>query len=315
MKEIITLNTHEIKAMGTLISLSIEHQESAGLFKKAEAKIKEWEHRFSANAETSELMAIKHQAGLSPVKVNAELYQMIKHAHHVSLSSNQKMNVLIGPLVKLWKIGFEGANVPSQSNIDKALTRINPNDMVLNDETQEVYLKQPGMELDLGAIVKGYFADELQQLFTQNGVTKGIINLGGNVITINQNQDQNQTFGVGIRDPFHQSGRPIAKVDVTQQSVVTSGIYERFFKKGDRIYHHILDSQTGYPVENDIQSVTIISDRSIDGEIWSTICSFGHADQNIEMLNQVEGIEGVIIKRNNEIKCSSRIRQNVTIFK
>ena len=163
------------------------------------------------------------------------------------------------------------------------------------------------MEIDLGALVKGYFADEIKRMFIDEGVRSGIINFGGNVITIGNNVANNDYWYVGIRDPFDDNGKSKALIKIKNQSVVTSGIYERYFIKDHCLYHHILDSKTGYPVNNDIASITIVSNYSIDGEIWSTICSFGNAKQNIELLNQIDGLEGLIIKRNGEIEVTDKL--------
>ncbi|ARJ15217.1 FAD:protein FMN transferase [Staphylococcus lugdunensis] len=301
------MNKRQIKAMGTLIQLSINHDDAEYLFDFAEAKIRAWEQRFSANNTQSELMAINQQAGIRPVQVHPELFHLIKKAHQASMSSNLKLNILIGPLVKLWRIGFEDAQLPTNTEIQQRLRRIQPHHLYLNDAKHEIFLAQHGMEIDLGAIAKGYFADELQAFFLQNGVTSGIINLGGNVITIGS-PATHKTWHVGIRDPFHHDGLPLLTVEIQQQSVVTSGIYERYFYQDGQLYHHILDSTTGYPANNDIASVTIISNHSIDGEIWSTLCSFGYAQQNIDLLNQIDGVEGVIIRKNHDILFTHQLR-------
>ena len=153
-----------VKAMGTVIRLSIEHQHSSTLLQEAELKIHDWESQFSANDPKSDLMNVNQHAGIAPVKVNPEMFNMIRYGYETTLSSNFKMNILIGPLVKLWKIGFKDALKPKE-DIQRALMCMNPENLVLNSKTHEVFLTRPGMEIDLGAIVKGYFADQLQQYF------------------------------------------------------------------------------------------------------------------------------------------------------
>lgn len=301
------LNELTIHAMGTIICFSIKHKHANMLLAQAEQKVFEWEKKFSANNNQSDLMKINSKAGKSRVKVDSELFKMIQIGQNASISSSQKMNILIGPLVKLWKIGFNNANKPEDEIIKKMLNLINPQDLELNEKTNEVYLKKEGMEIDLGALVKGYFADEIKRMFIDEGVRSGIINFGGNVITIGNNVANNDYWYVGIRDPFDDNGKSKALIKIKNQSVVTSGIYERYFIKDHCLYHHILDSKTGYPVNNDIASVTIVSNYSIDGEIWSTICSFGNAKQNIELLNQIDGLEGLIIKRNGEIEVTDKL--------
>ena len=161
------------------------------------------------------------------------------------------------------------------------------------------FLAQRGMEIDLGAIAKVILPTNYKH-FSSKWCNFRHYQSWGNVITIGS-PATHKTWHVGIRDPFHHDGLPLLTVEIQQQSVVTSGIYERYFYQDGQLYHHILDSTTGYPVNNDIASVTIISNHSIDGEIWSTLCSFGYAQQNIDLLNQIDRVEGVIIRKNHDI--------------
>ncbi|REH91381.1 FAD:protein FMN transferase [Staphylococcus felis] len=305
------LESRQFKAMGTCITLSILDQHASSLLNIAENKIKYWEKRFSANDNNSELMTVNRNAGLAPVRVQSDLFDLIQFALNVTIASSLKMNILIGPLVKLWKIGFDGAHLPPSDQIKSRLNLIHPNDVILNPQNNEVYLTRPGMEIDLGAIAKGYFADQLQQLFIQHGVVSGVINLGGNVMTIGRPSYEQEYWHIGIRNPFESTDKPLLILKVKNKSVVTSGIYERFFEHKNVIYHHILDSQTGYPANNDIASVTIVSNHSIDGEIWSTICSFGTAQQNISILSQVDGIEGLIITRQRQILYTPHLKNKI----
>lgn len=302
------MKTEWIHAMGTTIRLSIVHASADVLLTEATKRIHDWEQRFSANRSDSTLMQINQQAGKQPVQVDPELYNLIEHGYHVSISSQLKMNILIGPLVKLWRIGFKDARQPSPSEITAALKCINPLDMQLNPENHTVFLQHPGMELDLGAIAKGYFADALKTYFVTQGVKHGIIDFGGNVVAIGTPLAA-KYWHVGIQHPFEMRGTPIETLRVANQSVVTSGIYERCFTSGDKVYHHILDAQTGYPVENDIASVTIVSDHALDGEIWTTICCFGYARQNIALLEQLDGIEGLIVRKDGKVLTTQQLHR------
>ena len=195
--------------MGTVIRLTIESNQSDELLKEAEQKIYTWERQFSANDSASDLMSINQHAGKLPVKVIPEIFKIIRYSYDVTLSSKAKMNILIGPLVKLWKIGFKNARKPTEKEIQQTFTLTNPRNLVLYPETHEVYLTQSGMEVDLGAIVKGYFADQLQQFFMNQGVTAAIIDLGGNVITIGRQPETSECWHVGVRNPFHKDDDPL----------------------------------------------------------------------------------------------------------
>ena len=311
-----TENTIVINRMGTVISLSIIHPEATQLLKRAEEMIIDFEKRFSANDSTSDLMKINQNAGLKPIQVDEELFKLIKIGKSVSISSNAIMNIAIGPLVKLWRIGFADAYFPSEEEIKERRLLINPINIELDEGPLTVFLRKKGMEIDLGAIAKGYFADLLKAFFLANGVKSGMISLGGNVLTIGNSPNHPEGyFRVGIQNPFQPYGNMAALVTVKDQSVVTSGIYERTLKVAGRTYHHIFDSKTGYPIENDVASVTIVSDQSINGEIWTTLAFGKNAKDGVDWLNMIDGIEGVIISKNGDIYVSDRLKNQFFLVK
>lgn len=301
-----------IRLMGTRITLQIEHPKAEVLLSHAGEMLKDYERRFSANDNTSDLMRVNQNSGIQPVQVDEDLFELIEQALAVSLSSDSKFNLTIGPLVKLWKIGFKDAQLPSDAEIQERLQKIQPENVELDHEARTVYLKIPGMEIDLGAIAKGYFADQLKAYFVSQGVQTGIIDLGGNVLTIGHPLDK-EKWTVGIQQPESKRGQMMGVIEIEGQSVVTSGIYERYFYKDNKLYHHILDSKTGYPAEGDIASITIVSDQSIDGEIWTTVCFAMSIQQAIAVLNEIPGIEAVIISKENEVFKTQRMT-HLTLF-
>lgn len=299
--------------MGTVITMQIAHPNAGMLLEKAGEMLKDYERRFSANDNNSDLMHINQNAGVQPVQIDTDLFELIQKAQEVSLSSGQKFNLTIGPLVKLWKIGFKDAALPSHSKILQSLELIQPDQVILDDKAKTVYLTEAGMEIDLGAIAKGYFADQIKSYFVEQGVETGIIDLGGNVVTIGHPADK-KAWTVGIQNPDKSRGNILGFIEINNQSVVTSGIYERYFYKDNKLYHHILDSKTGYPVENDIASITIVSDQSLDGEIWTTICYFTTAEQTIGMLNEIEGVHAIVIKKDGEILATQKLKSNLYLL-
>ena len=146
---------HQIRLMGTIISLSIYHPEAQALLEEAERRLRDYEQRFSAHNAESELMKINQQAGLQAVQVAPDMFDLIRVGKDMSLASDWAMNIAIGPLMKLWHIGFKDAQVPSQAAIDQALGLINPERIQLDPSTLSVFLEEAGMEIDLGAVAKG----------------------------------------------------------------------------------------------------------------------------------------------------------------
>ena len=257
-------------ALGTDIDLTLFGSDTDNYLTTANQLIDGYEDRLTVNRQNSEVMAINHAAGQAAVQVSAATYTLVKRA--IQLSQQQfGFNALIGPLVKLWHIGFKDAQLPTQAAINDRLQLIDPTDVVCDDHNFSVYLTKPGMELDLGGIAKGYIADRIQDYFEAWGQRAAMINLGGNLLMMGASPlHDDGLWRVGIQDPFTKRGNAIASVTIGACSAVTSGIYERHFELNGHSYHHILDSQTGYPRENDLSSVTIFSKASIDGEIETT---------------------------------------------
>ena len=159
------------------------------------------------------------------------------------------------------------------------------------------------MQLDLGAIAKGYIADRLKDYLKEQGVTSATINLGGNVLCIGGHTD-GKPFSVGIQKPFAQRNEVLLSVDVDDLSVVSSGIYERYFESNGTLYHHILNPKTGMPYNNGLTSVSILSSTSVEGDGLSTACFALGLKDGIALLDSLEGVCGVFVDENGELHYS-----------
>lgn len=263
-----TLRSHSERLMGTTITISLVDEQADIFLQKSFDLLKELEYRFNANSQESELMEINYQAGISPVTVHPDLFELISLGLEHSLALSSHLNISIGPLIQTWRIGFSDAKVAQPQEIESVLPLINPHGIELDSSTSTVFLKQKGMKIDLGCLAKGYSADKVAQFLRKEGVTSALINLGGNILTIGKNQARGDNpWQIGIQDPANPRGNHLMTIPVVNKSVVTSGIYERHLTVNGQDYHHIFDSQTGYPVETELASLTIISDKSVDGEI------------------------------------------------
>ena len=287
--------TKIIYLMGTKISLYIKAENAEKLANKAEDMLIYYEKAFSANSNSSQLAMLKRTASLAPQKVDEELYNLIKIGKKHSLCENSYLNIAIGPLIKLWKIGFKEANVPEKEDILKVLELLNPENIQLDDEKKTIYFLKKGIEIDLGAIAKGYFADKVMELFKDNGATSAMVNMGGNVLVFGQSPSNSDDWNIGIQNPFLPRGNSVALVKIKNKSVVTSGIYERVFEKNGRKYHHIFDSKTGYPIESNIASLTIIANKSLDCDIYTTKLFGLDAASIIHRVNKINGMDAIVI--------------------
>lgn len=282
--------------MGTVIQLWVDHRQSAYLLDQAEEKLIDFEKRFSANDARSDLMAINQQSGLKSVRVSRDLFDLIAIGKEQSVLADSFLNIAIGPLIQEWRVGFKDANFPTESRIKKILPLINPENIKLDTEKQWVFLEKKGMALDLGALAKGYFADKIIAFFKSQQAKAGFIDLGGNVLTFGEAQNhEDGNWRIGIQHPFLPRGNYATTISINNQSVVTSGIYERTFNWQGESYHHIFDSQTGYPIQSELASLTIVSDESLTGEIWTTRLFGKEPAEIIRILRGIKGIEGLVI--------------------
>lgn len=302
----------EIDTMGTIINILVYHDHPDDILDGVEALLLDFNKRFSANDENSDLMRINRAAGVKPIVVDEDLFWLIKRAKNVSIATHSAFNFTIGPIVKLWRIGFDDARVPTDSEIKEKLPLINPHNVVLDANMQSVFLRKQGMEIDLGAIAKGYFADRIKAYLLERQVSSAVIDLGGNVLTVGSAPGRaDNKWRIGIQSPFESRNQIIGVASIEDSSIVTSGIYERHYEKNGTSYHHIFDSKTGYPIVNDLASVSIFSEASITGEIWTTALFVYNAIEVINIMQQ-EDISGLVISKTGKLYMSEDLRDVVS---
>ena len=300
--------SHSLRLMGASISLTVFHENAQQLLLQSEQLLHLYKNRFSANDADSELMAINLQAGKKSVRVHPELFELIELGKKHSIAVNSHLNIAIGPLVQTWRIGFSDAKLPSKEEIQELLKITNPEEIVLNDSNREVYLSKEGMRIDLGALAKGYIADKLKEFLEEQGVQSGMINLGGNILTIGENPTFHRPWRIGIQNPVLKRGEHVAVIEVSDASVVTSGIYERQLVVDGKTYHHIFDRTTGYPMETELASITIVAEKSVDCEIWTTRLFGQNPYDIIEEIEQQSGLEAFVITKNQKMMYTSGIQ-------
>ena len=300
--------SHSLRLMGASITLMIFHENAQQLLLQSEQLLHLYKNRFSANDADSELMEINLQAGKKAVQVHPELFELIALGKKHSIAANSHLNIAIGPLVQTWRIGFSDAKLPSEEEIQRLLKITNPEDIILDESKQEVYLSKVGMRIDLGALAKGYIADKLKEFLVEQGVQSGIIDLGGNILTIGENPNFQRPWRIGIQNPILDRGEHVAVIAVSDASVVTSGIYERQLVVDGKTYHHIFDRKTGYPMETEVASITIVAEKSVDCEIWTTRLFGQNPYDIIEEIEQQPGLEAFVITKNQKMMYTSGIQ-------
>ncbi|MBS7577886.1 MULTISPECIES: FAD:protein FMN transferase [unclassified Enterococcus] len=304
----------EIFALGTYVEIKVydKHKETA--LADAMSLIKKYDKEITVNEDGSILDEVNENAGIRPVKVPKDIMKMLVYAKSAS-EDQGSFDITIGALTKLWHIGFSDAKKPSQSEIDQALQLIDYHNLVLDVDNSTAYLTEKGMQIDAGAIAKGFITDQVVTQLEKNGVTCAIVNLGGNVYVIGNSPkaDNKDAWTVGIQDPNKARNTVLGYVQGRDESFVTSGIYERYLEVDGKKYHHMLDPKTGYPFDNDLQSVTIIGKSSMTDDAYSTIVYSLGVKEGLKYINDKKGYEAIFVTKENKIYLSKGLEDNFDI--
>jgi thiamine biosynthesis lipoprotein len=253
----------------------------------------------------SGVLAINRQAGIGPVKVRADLILVLETALRYAELSGGAFDPTIGPLVKLWGIGTEAERVPSDEEIAAALKLVNYRDLIISRDSGTAFLRRKGMEIDLGAIAKGYAADEAARIAKEGKAKRGIIDLGGNILVLGwREKKESLPWRIGVQNPFARRGEYLGMLKVHDTSIVTSGVYERFFEveTGGRRYHHILSTVDGYPVDNGLLSVTVVTERSMEADALSTSVFAMGFGRGKALIDSIPGAEAVFVFADRSVK-------------
>nr|WP_207728672.1 FAD:protein FMN transferase [Clostridium botulinum] len=303
--------SRETYLMGTIINIKAYGKNADKAVQSSVDKISDIENKMSINISTSEVNKINKNAGIAPVKVSKNTFDVVKASLIYSEKTKGSFDITVEPLVSIWGIGTDKARIPSKDEINNALKLINYKDVVINEKESTVMLKRKGQAIDLGAIAKGYTADELKKVLLNYNVSSAFLSLGGNVYVLGNKPDKTP-WKIGVQNPLEPRGDYLGIVSVSDKSVVTSGNYERFFERNGKRYHHIFDTKTGYPAEKGLISVSIISDKSIDGDALSTSVYTLGLDEGKKLIESLKGVEAIFVTNDKKVYVTSGLKD---IFK
>ncbi|AGA68759.1 membrane-associated lipoprotein involved in thiamine biosynthesis [Desulfitobacterium dichloroeliminans LMG P-21439] len=297
--------------MGTVARITIYDEiKDKEIFQRIFDRITDIEHRMTINDEypESEIIRLNEAAGEDSIKLSSDTFFVLEKAKYFSELSQGKFDITIGPIVKLWNIGFPDARVPGKEEITKTLPLVNHQELILDKENFTARLTQPGMKVDLGAIAKGYAADEAVKILKAAGIQHAIVNLGGNVIVINTKPD-GSLWRLGLQDPYEPRGDSMGVVFLNDQTLVSSGTYERYLEDNGKIYHHLIDPDTGYPGDNGLISVSIITKESVNADGLTTGTFLLGLEEGMKVIEELPDMEAIFITADKKVFVTSGINE------
>lgn len=300
--ELLSLST---MAFDTLVVIAAYTDEST--IRELLLSCNAYDQMFSSQREGSEIYTLNHAQG-ERVQVSPQTYSLIKQAVQFAHDSNGAFDLTVGSVSLLWD--FVKGVKPTDAAIQEGLLHIGYQHVILEDDNY-VRLDDPQTMIDLGGIAKGWIADDFARRLREAGVSGAIINLGGNVYVVGSKQvdGQRHPWRVAIKDPNNPDESIVGTLDVTDKSVVTSGIYERHFVLDGKDYWHIIDPQTGYPKDSDLSSVTVVSDSSAVGDALSTTLFLEGVEQGTQALARYQGVDAFFVKQDGQELTTSGLAQ------
>lgn len=308
IRESITQNIQPIYKssfkLNTVVSVTIYDSDDEDILIGCMEVCDYYENLFSKTIPESDIYHLNQEGYYVVSEDTSELIQ--KGLFYTKLTQGV-FNICIAPLSNLWDF-IDIKKVPDENKIKSALTHIDYNNITVNTNTYIFKDKEMGM--DLGAIAKGYIADRMKEYLISQGIKSALIDLGGNILLVGAKPDGTD-FKIGIQKPFESHNEVIAIMNLKDVSVVSSGIYERYFIENEQIYHHILDTSNGYPCNNELISVTILSKYSVDGDALSTSAFALGLEKGIELINSIPDTYAVFITSDYQLHYSDGFLNNI----
>lgn len=281
--------------LNTYVTITIYSECDESVLDECFELIQSYENLLSRTIPTSEI-ALLNKKEIS--SVSDDTIELISKGLYYSELSGGKFDITIAPVSSLWKFNELEKVLPDETELSEALTHVNYKNV--NIFQNEITFTDEKTCLDLGGIAKGYIADKVKEFLLSKGVTSALINLGGNTLCVGQ-KPNGDNFKVGIQKPFAETNESILVLSVDDMSIVSSGVYERYFEIDGKKYHHILNPETGYCYDNNLLSTTILSEKSVDGDALSTVTFALGLEEGLKLINSIDGVYAVFITDEYEI--------------
>lgn len=266
---------------------------------------------------------VNDNAGIAPVKVDRRIIDLIRFAQDWYEKTDGRVNIAYGAVLAIWhdyrEAGTEDpeqAQLPPDEQLREAAKHTDINKIIINEDESTVFLEDPDMRLDVGAVAKGYATEQVCLIAMKNGFTSGLISVGGNVRAIsgkiagNEKADSILPWNVGIQNPESETSE-LHIIDLIDESLVTSGIYERYYTVNGKQYHHIIDPETLYPADY-FMSVSIVCRDSGVADALSTAIFNMSFEQGFEFINNLPDTEALWVLKNGELRYSEGFKDLFT---
>lgn len=298
-----------LKLMGNRFEISVISNDETKAFNDIDlaiAEIQRIEKLLTTFSNESITYSINENAGIKPVVVPKEVFDLITRCQMISRISQGAFDISYGSIDKrFWNFDLEMLKLPDEEQAKKSVHLINYQNIILNPDKLSVFLKEKGMRIGFGGIGKGYAAERAKKILIENGIDSGIVNAAGDLTTWGY-QENGQPWTVGIADP-NKREVIFSTFEITNRSVATSGSYEKFVVIDGKKYSHTIDPKTGYPISG-IKSVTVIADNAEIADALATPVSVLGIEIGLDFINQLPNIDCIIIDDNNKIYHSKNIK-------
>ncbi len=293
--------------MGTEVTITVSAPsagEGAAAIEAAMFELRRLDRMMSLYKEDSEITRVNLAAGKHPVRVSAEMTEVVEQSLEISRLTRGVFDITIGPLVVLWQMRLKEGKTPTDLEISGVRGRIGFKNITLDKKASTIYLKKKGMIMDLGGVAKGYAADRAAHVLIQRGVKNGIVAVAGDIRAIGQRPD-GSPWRIGVQHP-REPENTLTVLELSDVSVSTSGDYERFKIIGNKRYHHILDPRTGRP-STGMESVTVTGARGAVVDPLTTALFILGPEKGIQLVQSL-GCEAVFVDDKGRVTSTPKIR-------
>lgn len=296
------------QAMNTFVSVQTFGENSKNVNQKIKARLSELEALFSTTDSSSEIYKLNHSSEKN--QVSSETYSLLSYSVKMAEIFNGHFNPALFPVIREWGFTTGNYHVPSQEKINFLLKKTDFSQIQFFDDN--FVQLQDSMSVDFGSVAKGFASDEIVKILSENNILSALIDFGGNIIAFGEKPDSS-FWRIGIKNPF--GGEVSLAVKVKNQMVITSGGYERFFTdENQKKYIHIFDGKTGFPVENEIESVTIICENGLYADTLSTALFIIGSENAVSFWKERKDFQMIILQKDGSILYTSPLESQIEIL-